>query len=116
MKYAHRALPLAALILALTAGSVAAQQTSAAKPMPPATISANSDSKSDHTSGSSQASAKIEQTWDRTKTMTRKEWDAAKRKLAVEKVKWRDCYRQAEAEKLTAPKSWSFVAGCMTGS
>jgi hypothetical protein len=48
--------------------------------------------------------------------MTRKEWDAAKRKWAVEKVKWLDCNRQAEAEKLTAPKSWSFVAGCMTGS
>ncbi len=46
--------------------------------------------------------------------MTRKEWDAAKKKWAQEKVKWNDCNRQSRKEKLEAPKSWSFIASCMT--
>ena len=53
-------------------------------------------------------------TWDQTKEMTRKEWDAAKKKWAQQKVKWNDCNRQSRNEKLEAPKSWSFIASCMT--
>ena len=44
----------------------------------------------------------------------RKEWDAEKKKWALKKVKWQDCNRQADAEKLKAPKSWSFIGSCMT--
>ena len=39
-----------------------------------------------------------------------------KEKWAMEKVKWQDCNRQSNAEKLTAPKSWSFIGSCMTKS
>ena len=56
----------------------------------------------------------LDKTWDETKAMTRKQWNAAKKKWASEKVKLRDCNRQADAQKLEAPKSWSFVASCMT--
>ena len=88
-------LALCALGVALTSGTVAAQQT----PPKPA--------------------AKVEQkaepsVWDQTKAMTRREWDVAKRKWAQEKVKWNDCNRRSRREKLEAPKSWSFIASCMT--
>jgi hypothetical protein len=52
--------------------------------------------------------------WDQTKTMTREQWNKAKKTWAMEKVKWRDCNRKARQEKLSAPKSWSFIASCMT--
>ena len=89
-------LALCALAVALTSGPVAAQQTPPPKP-----------------------AAKVEQktepsTWDQTKEMTRKEWATAKKKWAREKVKWNDCNRQSRNEKLEAPKSWSFIASCMT--
>ena len=89
-------LALCALAAALTSGTVAAQQTLPPKPI-----------------------AKVEQktepsTWDQTKEMTRKEWDVAKKKWAQEKVKWTDCNRQSRKDKLEAPKSWSFIASCMT--
>ena len=85
-----------ALAVALSGGTVAAQQTPPPKP-----------------------AAKVEQkaepsTWDQTKEMTRKEWDAAKKKWAQQKVKWNECNRQSRKEKLEAPKSWSFIASCMT--
>ena len=89
-------LALCALAVALTSGTVAAQQTPPPKP-----------------------AAKVEQkaepsVWDQTKAMTRKEWDVAKKKWAQQKVKWNDCNRQSRKEKLEAPKSWSFIASCMT--
>lgn len=99
-----RALTLAALAIALTAGMAAAQQTPA--PVPPATVPAKPMPPP--------ASSSTSTTWDQTKAMTRKEWNAAKRKWAMEKVKWRDCNQQADAERLKAPKSWSFIANCMT--
>jgi len=105
-------LRLAALFVVLTAAPAMAQQTQQASPTPPATISA----KSSGTSKASSPSDKVERTWEQTKAMTRKEWNAAKRKWAMERVKWRECNRRADAEKLAAPKSWSFIAGCMTGS
>ena len=54
--------------------------------------------------------------WDQTKDMTRKQWNEAKKKWATEKQQWRDCNNQAKREKLSAPKSWSFIASCMTKS
>jgi len=104
--------PLATVIVTLTAAPVVAQQPQ----QPQSTQSATISAKSNATSNASSASAEVERTWERTKAMTRKEWNAAKQRWAMKKVKWRDCNRRAEAEKLTAPKSWSFIAGCMTGS
>jgi hypothetical protein len=87
---------LCVIAVVVTSGTVAAQQTPPPKPV-----------------------AKVEQkaelpTWDQTKTMTRKEWDTAKKKWAQEKAKWSDCNRQSRREKLEAPQSWSFIASCMT--
>jgi hypothetical protein len=113
MRRATRTLHLAALFLVLTAATAAAQQTTPTKSAPPATISAKSDGTSERLLS---ASARIQQTWDQTKATTRKEWDAAKREWVTERVRWRDCNRKVDAEKLTAPKSWSFIAGCMAGS
>jgi hypothetical protein len=52
--------------------------------------------------------------WDQTKSMTRKQWNKARKTWAMERDKWRDCNRQSRARKLTAPESWSFIASCMT--
>jgi hypothetical protein len=97
MSRMHCTLALCALAVALTSGTVAAQQQ---QPPP-------------------RPAAKVEQkaqpsVWDQTKDMTRKEWNSAKKKWAQEKVKWNDCNRQSRQEKLEAPKSWSFIASCMT--
>ena len=63
----------------------------------------------------SEQAGKAESTaWDQTKAMTREQWTKAKKTWAMEKVKWRDCNRQARKEKLSAPKSWTFIARCMT--
>ena len=102
-------LALPALALALYSGIAAAQQTPLpAKPAPAITAPATTGTKSESSTSIS--------TWDKTKAMTRKEWDVAKKKWAVEKVKWQDCNQQSNAEKLTAPKSWSFIGSCMTKS
>ena len=95
----------AAVVAAFTLGvnSAAAQQE---RPTPPQTVPAKS-SVASNSAGSS--------TWDETKAMTRKEWTAAKRKWALEKVKWRECNRQSSDKRLSAPKSWSFIASCMNG-
>ena len=68
------------------------------------------------TTGTKAESSTSTLTWDKTKAMTRKEWDSAKKKWAMEKVKWQDCNRKSSAEKLAAPKSWSFIGSCMTKS
>ena len=100
-------LALSALALALYSGTAAAQQTPLpAKPAPAATAPA--------TTGNKAETATPNSTWDKTKAMTRKEWETAKKKWAMEKIKWQDCNRQSDAEKLTAPKSWSFIGNCMT--
>ena len=88
-------LVLCALAVALNVGTVAAQQ---APPKPAAKVEQKAEPS----------------TWDQTKEMTRKEWDAAKKKWAQQKVKWNDCNQQSRKEKLEAPKSWSFIASCMT--
>ncbi len=97
-------LAVSALALTLCSGIALAQQTpSPAKPAPVAAAPATTGAKEDST-------------WDKTKAMTRKEWNAAKAKWAAEKVKWKDCNQQAKVEKLTGPKSWSFIGSCMMKS
>ena len=113
MRQTNRLLHLAALLLVLTAATAAAQQAS---PTKPDTISSNLDGTAKTSSASARVEQTWDQTWDQTKAMTRKEWRAARRKWAIEKVKWRGCNRRADAEKLTAPKNWTFIASCMTGS
>lgn len=103
---------LTAATVSFAAAAVAAQQNASSKPTPTATIPAKSED--DH-AASAPMSDRIEHTWIQTKALTAKEWNAAKRKWAAEKVKWRACNRQAEAERLAAPKSWSFVVRCMAG-
>jgi hypothetical protein len=103
------ALALSALVFALYSGTAVAQQTPLpAKPATAATAPATTGSKAETSTTTS--------TWDQTKAMTRKEWDIAKKKWAMEKVKWQDCNRQSSAEKLTAPKSWTFIGSCKTKS
>jgi hypothetical protein len=102
-------LALSALALALYSGIATAQQTPLpAKPAPAATAPATTGTKIEPSTPTS--------TWNKAKAVTRKEWDAAKKKWAMEKVKWQNCNRQSNAEKLTAPKSWSFIGSCMTKS
>jgi hypothetical protein len=45
---------------------------------------------------------------------TSKQWNRAKAEWANEKEKWADCQKQSKDQNLTGPKSWSFVASCMT--
>jgi hypothetical protein len=52
--------------------------------------------------------------WEQTKTMTLDQWNRAKRHWAMEKVKWRNCNREAYDRNLDGAKSWSFIAHCMT--
>jgi len=109
MSLLKSALAFAALAVVLNSGIAVAQQSSLpAKQAPTATAPA--------TSGSNAEAATSTSTWDQAKAMTRKEWDAAKKKWAMEKAKWQDCNLQSKAEKLTAPKSWTFIGSCMTKS
>ncbi|MEA2982359.1 MAG: hypothetical protein QOF09_4182 [Alphaproteobacteria bacterium] len=110
MLRSNRGLVLVALAVVLTAATAAAQQT----PREPTTATpAKPNAKASGTDDKAQSTA-LNRTWDETKAMTRKQWNAAKKKWATEKVKWQDCNRQSAAEKLSAPKSWSFIASCMT--
>jgi hypothetical protein len=111
MLRSNRRLVLAVFAVVLTAGTAVAQQTP--PPKPTTTVPANPDPKPVAEEKRAEPST-LDRTWDETKAMTRKQWNAAKTKWATEKVKWRDCNRQSAAEKLKAPKSWSFIASCMT--
>ena len=108
MKTAARQLALAAFAVALTTAEAAAQQS----PSTPRHGTKHRAAKSDGPSGFSGSQS----TWGKTKDMTRREWNAAKRKWPNEKVKWQDRNRQSDGEKLTAPKSWSYVARCTAKS
>jgi hypothetical protein len=46
-------------------------------------------------------------------TWTKKQWDAAKQEWAKEKIKWADCEKQSDKQKLEGRKSWSFLYKCM---
>ncbi len=106
MKTVILQMALAAFAVVLTTTVAAAQQSSSTK-----------HHSTKHHAGKSEAKADSSQsTWSETKDMTRQEWNAAKRKWAKEKVKWQDCNQQSDREKLTAPKSWSYVARCMARS
>jgi hypothetical protein len=106
MKTAARNLALAALAVVLTTAGAAAQQSSSTRHHSTKHHAAKSEAKADSP----------QSTWGETKDMTRREWNAAKRKWAKEKVKWQDCNQQSDREKLTAPKSWNYVARCMAKS
>jgi hypothetical protein len=45
---------------------------------------------------------------------TKKQWDAAKKDWAKDKIKWAACQRQVSTQKLKGRKSWSFLYTCMT--
>ena len=106
MRTVAQPLALAAFAMVLATTAVAAQQNSSAR-----------HHRAKHHAADSEAKANSSQsTWDETKDMTRRDWNAAKRKWAKEKVKWQDCNQQSDREKLTAPKSWSYVARCMAKS
>jgi uncharacterized membrane protein len=51
---------------------------------------------------------------DKAKDMTRKQWNAMKKKWAQEKDKWASCNKQSKDQKLSGPKSWTFIGKCMT--
>jgi hypothetical protein len=51
---------------------------------------------------------------DEVKTISKREWNRMKRQWAREADKWATCNRQADDQKLSGRKSWSFIAGCMT--
>jgi hypothetical protein len=107
MKTAARPVALAAFVVVLTIGGAAAQQSASTRHQ---SSTKHHDAKSEAKADSSHS------TWGETKDMSRREWNAAKRKWAKEKVKWRDCSQQSDRENLTAPKSWSYVARCMAKS
>jgi hypothetical protein len=99
----------AAVAATLVAGPGLAQTAQERAPRPPAAVTGTQ-------SEPHPAIKSAGETWDQTKRMTRKQWNAAKRKWAQEKVQWRDCNAQAKREKLSGPKSWSYIASCMTKS
>jgi hypothetical protein len=45
---------------------------------------------------------------------SQRQWNAAKAKWVKEKAKWSDCQKQADRQKLSGRKSWSFLSNCMT--
>jgi uncharacterized phage-like protein YoqJ len=47
-------------------------------------------------------------------TWTQKQWNAAKRDWAKDKLKWADCRKQSSEQKLQGRKSWSFLYTCMS--
>jgi len=53
-------------------------------------------------------------TWDKTKSMSRKQWNSAKARWASEKVKWKDCSAKSKDQRLRGTKRWTFIGHCMT--
>jgi hypothetical protein len=47
---------------------------------------------------------------------TRRKWNAAKRKLSQDKVRWNACNQDVKDQKLAGRKSWSYLYDCMTKS
>jgi hypothetical protein len=51
--------------------------------------------------------------WDGVGTMTRRQWNAMKRRWARETQKWTACNADARRQKLSAANSWTYVGKCM---
>jgi hypothetical protein len=51
--------------------------------------------------------------WDGISTMTRRQWNAAKRGWAKQKQKWASCNSDARRQKLSAANRWTAVGKCM---
>ncbi|MGA3302069.1 MAG: hypothetical protein ABSC72_02130 [Methylovirgula sp.] len=47
-------------------------------------------------------------------TWTKKQWEAAKKDWAKDKIKWAACEKQSKEQKLEGRKSWSFLYTCMS--
>ena len=98
-------LALCALAVALTGGPVAAQQT------PPPKPTAKVEQKTGAIEGRGRRLFGIRpRRWD-----PEKEWDVATEKMGAGKSEVGTTRnRQSRKEKLEVPKSWSFIASCMT--
>jgi hypothetical protein len=53
-------------------------------------------------------------TTEKVKAISKREWNKMKRQWAKQTDKWESCNKQADDQKLSGRKSWSFIAGCMT--
>jgi len=97
--------PLAAFVVlaGIAATGVAVAQTPPAPPI--ATTSATDPMP--QTPSEPSATTRVE-TW------TKKQWDAAQQEWAKNQVKWTDCQKQSDAQKLSGQKSWTFLYQCMT--
>lgn len=115
----------AAFACVVLTGAVQAQQTAPSRSAPNATVSDTTNPKSSERTKARKAmtekrtkareKAKAEPSvWDKTKDMTRTQWNNAKGAWAKEKGKWRDCNAKAKAEKLSGTKRWSSIGSCMT--
>ncbi|MEW6449821.1 MAG: hypothetical protein AB1490_04160 [Pseudomonadota bacterium] len=106
--------------IALLMGAVHAQQVSPSGMAPGATMSDTKAKSSDRvthrkTMAEKRTAKKAEPTvWDKTKDMTRKQWNNAKGAWAKEKDKWRACNDKAQREKLSGTKRWTAIGSCMT--
>ena len=49
------------------------------------------------------------------KTMTKQKWAEFVAKFRTERVKWKDCRKQAKDQGLRFRKRWEFLYGCMMG-
>ncbi|HLK84298.1 MAG TPA: hypothetical protein VKT99_22785 [Xanthobacteraceae bacterium] len=99
-------LPLAAQAQGTSRG--AGEGASQPAPTPP--ISPNVDDVSKGPRPSSSMSSVV----DGLSNWTSRQWNWAKAEWAKEKDKWTDCQRQSQEQNLTGPKSWSFLASCMS--
>jgi len=122
----------AALAGALVSGVAFAQQSTQPAPAPGATMTqdgkakATVEERADRKAVQKRAAARktaaekkaepsaAASTWDKTKAMTRAQWNKAKKAWAQEKDKWNDCNAQARKDKLSGTKRWSFISSCMT--
>jgi hypothetical protein len=101
-------LSLALIAVAGLICSGAFAQTSPPANNPPAAESAPAPKPAATTPASSQPS-----TVTKVDNWTSKQWKAAKAKWSKDKAKWNACNKEAEGEKLSGRKSWSYLYDCM---
>jgi hypothetical protein len=97
---------LAAVLLAGALASAAVAQT---PPTPPAAAPAPKATPAPKPAAKTEPSA-----WDKTKDMSRKEWNSAKGQWVMEKAKWKGCSEKSREQKLRGTKRWTFIGHCMT--